>query len=454
MNYEQFGDEIIRLVGGAENVIQLEHCVTRLRFTLKDKSKADAAALKETKGVLGVVDAKQYQVVLGGEVIPTFNAVMAKYGFGGGGDKPAAPAEKQPLTAKRIWENVIDYLAGTMVQIIPLFIACGLINCTLSVSRTLFDLDTSTATYQVLNAIANMPFYFLPALVGFAASRKMNCNPFLGATLGLFLLHPSYTGLIGSETANLFLGIPFAAVSYSSTVFPVLFGVVVLAWLEPRIYGFLPKVLKSIFGPFLCVLIMCPLMLFLIGPAGYYFGQGLAKAILSLQNLPLGLGCGIVSAIQPVLVLFGAHTVLAPSMIGAIDSIGFDAIIRPAFIMASFAHFGTSLAIMLKCKDPDVKGLAAGATVTNFLGTNEPAIYALELPLVKPFACTLLGAFCGGVVSSLLGAHAYAMGKNGVFGWLVFEDTLPMIVIASLTVAAVALILTWIVGFDEKKLQK
>lgn len=458
MNYEQFGDEIVRLVGGKENVSSLEHCVTRLRFTLKDKTKADTDGLKRLKGVLGIVDTKQYQVVLGGEVVPAFNAIEAKYSFGDGSNPEGTNLNKAQksgsgVTAKDIWESVLDYLSGTMVQIIPLFIGCGLINCLLAVSRILFDVDTASSTYLVMNSIANVPFYFLPVLVGFAAARKLKCNPFLGATLGLFLLHPSFIGMIGMEN-TVFFGILFPAVSYSSTVFPVLFGAVILSKLESFVYKILPKIVKTVFGPFLCILIMCPLMLFVVGPAGYYIGQYLAKGILSLQNLPMGLGCGALSALQPILVLFGAHTVLAPPMIEAIGTHGFDALIRPAFIMASFGHFGASLAVTLKCKNKDIKGIAAGATVTSFLGTNEPSIYALEVPLVRPFIAALAGAFAGGMVSSLTGAHAYSMGKNGVFGWLVFEDTIVMIILASAISAAVAFALTWMLGFDEKKLAK
>lgn len=456
MNYEQFGSDIIQLVGGQDNITGLEHCVTRLRFTLKDKSKADTDGLKALKGVMGIVNAKQYQVVLGGEVVPTFNAIMKRYPFGKGEEGTpiqAANEKRKNWTVKDIWESILDYLSGTMVQIIPLFIACGLINCIISVSRTLFHIDTASSTYLVLNSIANVPFYFLPVLVGFASARKLNCNAFLGATLGLFLLHPSFTGMVGMAGTT-FFGIPFPAVSYTSTVFPVLFGVLVLSKVEPFVYRILPKIVKTVFGPFLCVLIMCPVMLLITGPVGYYIGQYLAKGILSLGSLPLGLGCGILSALQPILVLFGAHTVLAPPMIEAIDTIGFDALIRPAFIMASFGHFGATLAIALKCKSQNIKGIAAGAAVTSFLGTNEPSIYALEVPLVRPFAAALIGALAGGMISSLAGAHAYAVGKNGIFGWLVFEDTLLMIILASLVSSAVAFALTWIMGFNESKITK
>lgn len=187
---------------------------------------------------------------------------------------------------------------------------------------------------------------------------------------------------------------------------------------------------------------------------GYYFGQGIANLLLSLTGLPFGLGCALVSAFQPILVLFGAHTVLAAPMISAIDTLGYDALIRPAFIMASFGDFGAIMAVMLKCKHKDLKSLAGGCAVTSFLGTNELSMYSVRLPLGTPFITSILGAAVGGMVSGLLGARAYAMGKNGVFGWLVFQDTMPQIIIVSAVAAAVAFALTWIIGFDEDKVVK
>lgn len=152
--------------------------------------------------------------------------------------------------------------------------------------------------------------------------------------------------------------------------------------------------------------------------------------------------------------MLGAHTVLAPPMIEAINIQGFDALIRPAFIMASFSGFGACLAVALKSKGKEFKGFAASAAVTQFLGTAEPALYGIYLPLFKPLIAIMIGAFFGGITSSMLGAKAFAMGKNGVFGWLVFQNTLLAIVIASVVAAAIAFIITWALGFDESKVTK
>lgn len=457
MDYGTFADQVVDLVGGPQNVNGLEHCVTRLRFVLKDESKADTPAIEKLDGVLSVVKAAgQYQVVVGGEVVPCFNEIMKRYDFSEDGAAEKKPVEK-PHDAmgwvKYLWNALIGYLSGTMIPIIPLFIGCGLINCIMSVAQLYGGLDAESSTYAVLKATCNAPFYFLPVLVGFTAAKKLKCNQMLGAMCGLVLLHPVFTALVGSQTPTDFFGMPFSALNYSSTVFPVLIGVWVLSKIEGPIYNVLPKVLKSIFGPFLCIAIMSPLMFFVLGPLGYYVGATLANALLSLQNLPLGLGCAILSGLQPVLVLFGAHTVLAPFMIANIEA-GFDALIRPAFIAAAFGGVGALLAVLLKAKNSNLKGLAASCSVMQLLGTAEPGMYGIMIPLARPFAATLIGAFFGGMTSSMLGARAYAMGKNGIFGWLVFQDTMPQIIIASAVALVVAFVVAWVLGFDETRFEK
>ena len=273
----------------------------------------------------------------------------------------------------------------------------------------------------------------------------------IGALSGLILLHPSFTALVGADTAPTFFGIPVTAVKYASTIFPALFGVWIQSKIEHPIYKAMPSVVRSIFRPFLTIACMSLLMFFVTGPVGYYFGQGLANAVLALSGPPFGLGLATLSAVQPVLVVFDAHTVLAPPMIGAISR-GGGMLIRPAFIMASFANFGAMPAIAVRLKDPKAKSAAWGCVATSFLGTNEPAIYGYLLPLFKPFLCTLGSTFAGGLVASLVHVCAYAMGKNGVFGWLVFQETMPGIIVASAAAAAVGFVLTYVVGFDEKKL--
>ncbi len=450
MDYEKFSRELIELIGGEANVGALTHCVTRLRFTLADESKADTEAVKKLKGVLSVVQANnQYQVVMGGEVIPTYNAIVKMYGFGEEG--PESPKDQGGEKKGNLLSGLMDYISGVMVQIIPLLIGAGLVSAALSVASIVFGVDTTTPTYLVFNTVARNTLYFMPAFVGFAAAKKLKCNPFIAAFIALFLLNPSFTAVVQNKeaAANLF-GFLFPALSYSSTIFPMLIGTYVLSKLEPAVYGVLPKVLKSIFGPFLCIVVMVPLMLYVIGPVGYYIGYFIAQAVLTVQAYVGFLGCGILAAANMFLVLFGAHTVTAPVMTELLGSLGYDNLIRPALLAGCFATLGAVLAVAMKSKDKEYKGVVFGTAVAAFVGTTEPALYGVLLPLKRPMIGALAGSFAGGCVAALLGAKAFAMGKNGIFGLLVFAETTPAMLAGVAVAMAVGFAVTWLIGFKEK----
>lgn len=450
MNYEKFSGELIELIGGEGNVEALTHCVTRLRFTLKDESKADTETVKKLKGVLSVVQANnQYQVVMGGEVIPAYNAVVKMYGFGEEGSE-SSKEQKTGEKKGNLLSRLMDYISGVMVQIIPLLIGAGLVSAALSVASMVFGADTTTPTYLVFNTVARNTLYFMPAFVGFAAAKKLKCNPFIAAFIALFLLNPNFTAVVQNKeaAANLF-GLSFPALSYSSTIFPMLIGTYVLSRLEPVIYGVLPKVFKSIFGPFLCIVIMVPLMLYIIGPAGYYIGYFIAQAVLAVQAYVGFLGCGILAVAHSFLVLFGAHTVTAPVMTELLGSLGYDNLIRPAMLANCFATLGAVLAVAVKSKDKEYKGVVFGTAAASFAGTTEPGLYGVLLPLKRPLIGTSAGAFAGGCLAALLGAKAFAMGKNGIFGLLVFAETTPAMLIGMAAAMAVVFGVTWLLGFKE-----
>lgn len=453
MNYETFGDEIVRLVGGVDNIIQLNHCITRLRFNLIDDTKADSEALKSLQGVFGVVNANhQYQVVVGGEVDPTYKMIMKKYDFEQGKVKTLAVKEKEKFSLKNVWKGILDYMSGTMVQIIPLFIGCGLINVVLAIGNMFFGLDKASSTYLLINSIGNSVFYFLPLFAAIAAAKKLNCNPFLAVVSVTFLLHPSFIGLGTAASATTLFGIEFNALTYSGTLFPALLSTWILSKIEDPVYAFFPAICRSIFGPFVCIVIVTILNLYLLGPIGYFIGYYLVQFILLIQNMTGPFAVGFIGGIQSLLVMIGAHTLLAPTMVSLFAEIGFDSFIRPAFVACNFAGVGATLAVALMTKNKQFKGVSFGATLTSFLGTSEPALYGVLLPLKKPFLATMIGGFVGGTLAGLLGCKAYAMAKNGIWALMVFQDTIVQISIVAVVSFAVAFLLTWLLKFDDIKL--
>lgn len=455
MDYTQFGDQIVELVGGPENIKQLNHCVTRLRFNLVDDTKADAAALKALKGVFGVVNANnQYQVIVGGEVDPTYKAIMNKYDFQAGSIKketPAAP-EKSGFSLKKSFAQMIDYISGTMIQVIPLLIGCGMFNVFLSLGTIAFGLDSASTTYKILYSIGNSVTYFLPIFAAFSAAKNLNCNPFLAAVCVAFLIHPYFTGLIGSETAVTFLSLPVSALKYNGTLFPALLSTWVLSKIEDKVYNFFPAVCRSIFGPFCCIAIVCFLNLFILAPVGYYIGYGIVQIIFAVQNVAGPFSVGIVGALQPLLVMVGAHTLLTPTMLTLLSEVGYDSFLRPAFVASCFSGVGATLAVALKTKKPGFKGVALGSTLTGIMGVGEPSLYGVLLPLKKPFLASLAGGFAGGSVAGLLGCKAYALAKNGIWSLIVFKETTLSICIAVLVALVVSFALTWVMGFDDSEM--
>lgn len=454
MDYTQFGNQIVELVGGAENITQLNHCVTRLRFNLVDDTKADMEALKKMKGVFGVVNANnQYQVVVGGEVDPTYKAIMRKYHFGSGEVKKEEIKAPEKFSFKGCGKRMVDYMSGTMVQIIPLFIGCGLINVILSVANICFGLDKANTTYQLLNSIGNSVFYFLPVFAAFSAAKKLGCNPFLATVSVIFLLHPSFLGLVGSETAVTFFGLPVPVLKYASTLFPALLSTWVLSKIEDKVYAFFPAVCRSIFGPFFCIAIVSVLNMFVLAPIGYYIGYGIVQIILAVQNVAGPFAVGIVGGCQSLLVMVGAHTLVAPTMVTLISEVGYDSFLRPAFVACNFAGVGATLAVALKTKKPGFKGISLSAALTSFLGTSEPAMYGVLLPLKKPFLFSLVGGFIGGTLAGFLNCKAYSMAKNGVWALMVFKDTTIQIIIVALVSLVVTFAMTWVAGFDDSEME-
>lgn len=452
MNYEQYGDEIVRLVGGVENIKQLNHCVTRLRFNLVDDSKADTEALKSLKGVFGVVNANnQYQVVVGGEVVPTYKAIVKKYNFEGGTVAVEEVKEKKPFSIKNIGKEIIDYLSGTMVQIIPIFIACGLINVSLSVATLGFGVETTSSTYIVLQSIGNSVFYFLPIFAAFAAAKKINCNPFLAVICVIFLVHPNFVGLKTFEGPTSLFGLEFHALNYANTLFPALISTFVLSKVEEKIYNIFPAMIRSVFGPFVCLVIMAFANIFVLAPIGYYIGSYIVQFIVLVQDVLGPFAVGILGAVKGLLVMVGAHALLVPTSTSLIAEIGYDSFVRPGFIVNNFAIVGAALAVATMSKKKEFKAVSLSASLTSFLGTDEPALYGILLPLKKPFIASLIGGFTGGTVAGLLGVKAYAASKNGVWAFMVFQDTIIQMMIAAFVAFAVAFIVTRILKFKENE---
>ena len=421
--YEKLAKEILENVGGKENINSLTHCITRLRFRLKDESIANDEALKNNPGVVTVMkSAGQYQVVIGNHVPAVFDDVCAIAGISN--DAPATEAE----APKGVLDTLIDIISGCFQPILGPLCAAGIIKGLNALLVFLLGAGFSTSgTYLVLNAIGDSIFYFLPIVLGYTAAKKFNVHPIVGMIIGAALCYPTIQtdslSTVGKAIGTLpmigayytkFLGIPFISGNYTSTVVPVICIVALAAQIQKIAKKYVPEMLQNFFVPFFVLIISLPIGLLVIGPVVGLLTQALSNFFAALYKLSPIVTTLVVGAFWQCLVIFGLHWALVPMCMVNISNLGYDTIL-PGMLGTTFAATGIMIATYLKTKDPNKKALAIPATLSAFCGVTEPAIYGFLLPEKTPFVFSCIGGAVGGAVMGALNAKMYVMGGLGIF---------------------------------------
>lgn len=421
--YEKLAKEILENVGGKENINSLTHCITRLRFRLKDESIANDEALKNNPGVVTVMkSAGQYQVVIGNHVPAVFDDVCAIAGISN--DAPATEAE----APKGVLDTLIDIISGCFQPILGPLCAAGIIKGLNALLVFLLGAGFSTSgTYLVLNAIGDSIFYFLPIVLGYTAAKKFNVHPIVGMIIGAALCYPTIQtdslSAAGKAIGTLpfigayytkFLGIPFISGNYTSTVVPVICIVALAAQIQKIAKKYVPEMLQNFFVPFFVLIISLPIGLLVIGPVVGLLTQALSNFFAALYKLSPIVTTLVVGAFWQCLVIFGLHWALVPMCMVNISNLGYDTIL-PGMLGTTFAATGIMIATYLKTKDPNKKALAIPATISAFCGVTEPAIYGFLLPEKTPFVFSCIGGAVGGAVMGALNAKMYVMGGLGIF---------------------------------------
>lgn len=451
--YEKLAKEILENVGGKENINSLTHCITRLRFRLKDESKANDEALKNNPGVVTVMkSAGQYQVVIGNHVPAVFEDVCSIAGISN--DAPAAEAE----APKGVLDTLIDIISGCFQPILGPLCAAGIIKGLNALLVFLLGTSFSTSgTYLVLNAIGDSIFYFLPIVLGYTAAKKFNVNVVVGMIIGASLCYPtiqtdalSAAGkaigtlpMIGAYYTK-FLGIPFVSGNYTSTVVPVICIVALAAQIQKIAKKYVPEMLQNFFVPFFVLIISLPIGLLVIGPVVGLLTQVLSNFFAALYKLSPIVTATVVGAFWQCLVIFGLHWALVPMAMVNLGNLGFDTIL-PGMTGTTFAATGIMIATYLKTKDPNKKALAIPATISAFCGVTEPAIYGFLLPEKTPFVFSCIGGAVGGAIMGALNAKMYVMGGLGIFSVVSFIS--PKGEASGLVAALICGAVSMLVGF-------
>lgn len=415
MAYESEGKEILELVGGAANVRTLAHCVTRLRFELKDSGKAETEKIKALSYVLKVVESGgQYQIVIGPAVTDYYDAVLAAMDqaevAADGNSADGGDASKQkPL------DVVLKVISGAFSPIIPLMAGSGMIKAVLTLLTTLGWLSDASSTYLVLSAAGNACFYFLPVFLGFTISKQLGADGFVGAAIGAALLEPNFTGLIGVENTD-FLGIGLQAVSYGSTVFPIFIAATIYSFLDKGLRKVVQKDLQYFVVPMVCLAVMVPFAALVFGPFGNNVGDAVAAGVAWLFQASKFAAGLVLGAAYPYLTILGLHWGFTPITLQNLDALGGD-YIEGVAVCAVWAQIGIALGCVLRAKNGSkARDLALPTFVTGFFaGVTEPILYGFVMNYKRLMAVVSIAGGLGGAWNAAVGATMDAYVFHNIF---------------------------------------
>lgn len=407
MKYQEFNQNIIDLVGGKENIQAVVHCMTRLRFTLKDRSKAQTEALKEMDGVIDVVSNKvAYQIIVGTHVNEVYKELVSMIGL-----NPEAQVDA-PKEKKNFVKAALDVVSESMTPILEPIICAGLLAAVLSIVSLTGIISPESSTYIIFDTLRSAVFYFLPIFMAMSCAKRLGANPYLAVALAVTILSDSINGVSGLTM----FGISLPEITYSNSFVPILLAVWVMGYVTKYVKKIVPNSLQLFLTPLLVMIVMLPATLLVFGPMGFYLGEGIIGVFNWLLNT---VGSWFVmmlySALQPFLIMLGAGNFIMPVVASLIASNGYD----PAFItsctISDIAVGGAMLGYFLRTKNNKQKQLFGTVTLSAILGITEPAIYGVFVKYRRPFVAVIIGGGLGGLFAGITGVKAYSVAW-GLFG--------------------------------------
>lgn len=426
MDYKKIAQDILDNVGGKSNVKQVTHCFTRLRFVLKDESKANKEVVEHLEGVISVVvSGGQFQVVCGAKVTKIYDATVALVGSeaaaGSSAEETSVPKQKQPLG-----NLILQKITEIFTPLVPAIAAAGLVKGLLAAFAKVPGFDTANSTYIIMNTASNVIFYFMPIFLAYTAAKALKCSTVVSMMLGAFICHPAIDALVQDvATSSTIFGLPVIKMAftvgesskvfaYTESVIPILLGIIVLYFLEKLLKKVIPEILQLILVPGLSLIIMVPVMLVVVGPVGIYVGYIIQWLYTALYGFSPILGGIIVGGLWGVCVIFGAHRALLPIGLNDVALTGTNTLMCFAGA-ANFSQAGAALGVMLKTKSKELKQVAASASLSAWLvGITEPAIYGCNLRLKKPMVCAVIAGAVGGGIMGIGKAVNTGFANNGI----------------------------------------
>ena len=464
MDYKKVAQEIYEKVGRKENLVSAAHCATRLRLVLVDNAKCDAKAVEDIEGVKGVFSASgQLQIILGtGVVNEVYNEFIAISGLSAATKdevKAAAAARQNPF------KRAIKTLGDIFVPIIPAIVASGFLMGIMEalnfmVNNGFLNIDTSGSIYVFANLFSNTAYTFLPILIAYSAAKAFGGNPYLGAVIGMMMIHPNLQNAwtVATEgvhqTQSVWFGLySVDLVGYQGHVIPVIIAVWVMCFLEKRLHKIVPAMFDLFVTPLVSVFVTGYLTFSIIGPIFVTIENSIIGGIQTLLTLPLGIGSLIMGGLYSTTVVAGIHHMYTVIDMGQLSMYGVTYWL-PLASAANMAQGAATLAVALKTKNGKTKSVALPSAFSCFMGITEPAIFGVNLRHFKPFVCGAIGGAAGAMYASLVGLGASGTGVTGIFGLLLcLQHPLEYIIMAAISIG-VAFALTWLFGYKDAEPEK
>ncbi len=438
--YQDLAKKIVDLLGGNENIVDVYHCQTRLRFKLEDSSKVQKAELENLDGVsMYLINAGVHQVVIGTHVKDVYEEISPLIQVRG---EIGASEENTSII-----QRMIDFIAGAFQPVIPALSGAGMVKAVLALLIVFKVIENTSQTYVMLNTFADGVFYFLPLILAFTTAQKLKTNPILAVGVVAMMLHPNWINFVSAGEPVRFFGIlPLTLATYTSSVIPAIIVVFAQSYIEKFFTRMIPKSVELVFVPMLTFLVMGTLAFSVLGPIGALIGQGLAVVFTYLAENISWLPAVLIGSLLPIMVMFGIHNGVAPLGVMQMAQLGYDSIFGPGALCSNMAQATASAVVAYRTRDKKMKQLATSGAITGYMGITEPILYGVSLPKKYPLYASMIGGGLGGLYAGIMGVHRFATGSSGLPAVLLYigdntmEFFVNIIIAITITVISTAMI--------------
>ncbi len=452
MQYSAMIKEIIKNVGGVDNVESVTHCITRLRFTLKDDGKASIDGCKAIEGVVGCVNKNgQFQVVIGTHVGDVYDELVKTYHVSEDGQSTKANKNKEKMS---LFGKLCDTMSGCVMPIVGPLAASGMIKALLVILTQFNIITTDTTTYQLLYMVADGVFYYLPVFLAFSSARKFGANPFLALIYGVMLVNPTYIELRAAGNPVTLFGLPVTMASYTSSVIPNILIVYFQSKVEGIVKKYIPKAISIFAVPLVVSLITVPVGFVVLGPLGSIIGNYVAQVFTWMEGTVGWLVPVLVGGLCPLLVMTGMHYALGAAQSVQRASLGYATIMAPGMICSNMAQAASSFGVALKTKNGNLKSLASSVGVSALCGITEPTLYGVGMVYKTPLYAAMAGGAIGGLWAGITGVKQWASGTSNIFSLPIYigpDNSFMNVIIAVVIAMLSAFVISFIIFKDPKE---